>query len=62
MKVLNADGSLKQESFAPFFGDFQDMYIDFYKFASIGAIFSSPAVHGGVVFVGSMDGNLYALK
>jgi len=62
MKVLNADGSLKQEAFTPTFGDFQDMYIDFYRFASIGAIMSSPAVDKGVVFVGSMDGNLYALQ
>jgi len=62
MKVLNADGSLKQEAFAPVFGDFEDMYIDFYRFISIGAIMSSPAVDKGVVYVGSMDGNLYALQ
>jgi outer membrane protein assembly factor BamB len=62
-KILNPDGSLKQEVlFAPFFGDFQDMYLTIYRFASIGAIVSSPAVAGGVVFVGSMDGNVYALK
>jgi outer membrane protein assembly factor BamB len=29
---------------------------------SIGAIMSSPAVDQGVVYVGSMDGNLYALR
>ena len=29
---------------------------------SIGAIMSSPAVDKGVVYVGSMDGNLYALQ
>ena len=62
MKVLNADGSLNQEAFAPVFGDFEDMYIDFYRFISIGAIMSSPAVDRGVVYVGSMDGNLYALQ
>lgn len=62
MKILNADGSLNQEAFAPVFGDFQDMYIDFYRFISIGAIMSSPAVDQGVVYVGSMDGNLYALN
>ena len=61
MKVLNPDGSLNQAAFAPVFRDFQDMYIDFYRFTSIGAIMSSPAVDQGVVFVGSMDGNLYAL-
>jgi len=61
MKVLNADGSLNQDSFAPVFGDFQDMYIDYYRFISIGALMSSPAVDQGVVYIGSMDGNLYAL-
>ena len=62
MKLLNADGSLNQEAFAPVFGDFEDMYIDLYRFMSIGAILSSPAVDKGVVFVGSMDGNLYAIQ
>lgn len=62
MKVLNPDGSLRQEAFAPFFGDFQDMYLDAYRFASVGAIVSSPVVDRGVVYVGSMDGNLYALQ
>jgi outer membrane protein assembly factor BamB len=62
MKILNADGSLNQEAFAPVFGDFEDMYIDTYRFMSIGAILSSPAVDKGVVYFGSMDGNLYALQ
>jgi len=62
LKLLNADGSLKQEAFAPIFGDFEDMYIDFYKFISIGAIMSSPVVDKGVVYFGSTDGNLYALQ
>jgi outer membrane protein assembly factor BamB len=61
--VLNPDGSLNQERlFAPVFGDFQDMYVAFQRFVSIGAILSSPAVDDGVIFVGSMDGNLYALQ
>ncbi|MBZ5637344.1 MAG: PQQ-binding-like beta-propeller repeat protein [Acidobacteriia bacterium] len=62
LKVLNPDGSLNQESFAPVLGDFEDMYVDFYRFVSIGAIMSSPAVDRGTVYVGSMDGNLYALQ
>jgi outer membrane protein assembly factor BamB len=62
MKILNADGSLNQEAFAPVFGDFEDMYLDIYRFISVGAILSSPAVDKGVVYVGSMDGNLYALQ
>lgn len=62
MKVLNADGGLRREAFAPVFHDFQDMYVDFYRYVSIGGIMSSPAVDRGVVYVGSMDGNLYALQ
>ena len=62
MKLLNADGSLNQEAFSPTFGDFEDMYIDIYRFMSIGAILSSPVVDKGVVYFGSMDGNLYALN
>jgi outer membrane protein assembly factor BamB len=62
MQVLNPDGSLNQDGFAPVFGDFQDMYIDLFRYVSIGAIMSSPAVDQGVVYVGSMDGNLYALQ
>jgi len=62
MKVLEPDGRLRQEAFAPLFGDFQDMYVDFTRYLSIGGILSSPAVDRGVVFVGSTDGNLYALQ
>jgi outer membrane protein assembly factor BamB len=61
MKLLDADGRLVPESFAPVFGDFQDMYIDFFRFVSVGAILGSPAIDDGVVYVGSTDGNLYAL-
>ncbi len=62
LKVLNPDGSLNLEAlFAPVFNDFEDMYVDFYKFVTIGAIMSSPVVDKGVVYFGSMDGNLYAL-
>ncbi len=63
LKVLNPDGSLNQEQlFAPVFGDFEDMYIAFYRFVTIGAIMSSPVVDRGMVYFGSMDGNLYALQ
>jgi hypothetical protein len=62
MKVLNTDGDLDREAFKPVFGDFQDMYIDFYRFISVGAIMSSPAIDQGVVYIGSTDGNLYALR
>ena len=62
-KILNPDGSLNQEVlYAPVFNDFEDMYVSFFKFASIGSIMSSPVVDKGVVYFGSRDGNLYALK
>jgi outer membrane protein assembly factor BamB len=61
-KLVNPDGSLNRDSFAPVFGDFQDMYVDFYRYVSTGAIMGSPAVADGVLYVGSMDGNLYALQ
>jgi outer membrane protein assembly factor BamB len=62
LKMLNPDGSFRQSAFSPVFYDFQDMYITFYRFVQIGAIFSSPAVSNSVVFIGSMDGNVYALQ
>jgi outer membrane protein assembly factor BamB len=63
LKILNSDGSLNQEVlYAPVFGDFEDMYIGIYKFTTIGSIMSSPVVDKGVVYFGSMDGNLYALQ
>jgi outer membrane protein assembly factor BamB len=62
MKVLNADGTLRQEAFAPLFNDFEDMYIDIYRFVSVGAIMSSPVIDHGTLYVGSMDGNVYALR
>jgi outer membrane protein assembly factor BamB len=61
LKLLHPDGSFDDDSFAPVFNDFQDMYIDIERYISIGAILSSPVVDHGTVYVGSMDGNLYAL-
>jgi len=62
LKMLNADGSLNRDSFSPLFGDFEDMYLDFYRFVSVGAIMGSPVVDSGVLYVGSLDGALYALS
>jgi len=62
LHVLNDDGSLSGAIYAPVFGDFQDMYVAYLRFVSIGAIVSSPAIDGGTLYVGSMDGNLYAIR
>jgi glucose dehydrogenase len=61
-RILHEDGRLNQEAFAPVFGDFQDMYVDFYRYTQVGAIMASPVVDNGVVYIGSMDGNFYALQ
>ncbi len=54
------DGSPKYEAaFVDFF--YNDMVIGVNKMMSVGAILSSPVVVGNVVYVGSTDGNLYAL-
>ena len=34
LKVLDAGGGLNRDAFTPVFGDFEDMYIDFYRFIS----------------------------
>jgi len=41
---------------------FDDMYFAIEKLFSLGSILSSPTVDRGVVYVGSTDGNLYALE
>ncbi len=61
MHLLTADGRLDPAGFAPVFRDYQDMYIDLFRFRSLGAILSSPVVADGVVYVGSLDGHLYAI-
>lgn len=59
--LLTPEGRLDRAAFTPVFGDFQDMYIDAYRFVTVGAVMSSPAVAEGAIVVGSMDGNVYAL-
>jgi eukaryotic-like serine/threonine-protein kinase len=56
-----ADGSPKYE--AAFAGDFyDDMVAGVSKMMSVGAVLSSPVVAKDVLYFGSTDGNLYALK
>lgn len=62
LKVLKADGGLNNEViYAPYFHDYQDMVLAFYRVFSVGAIWSSPVVDQGMVFFGSTDGSVYAL-
>jgi outer membrane protein assembly factor BamB len=61
-KLLTPEGRFDRQAFAPVFHDFQDMYLDFANYVSVGGIMSSPTVDRGVVYVGSLDGTLYALE
>lgn len=62
MKMLKPDGSLNNDAiYAPYFRDYQDMVLAFYRVFSVGAIWSSPVVDKGELYFGSTDGNLYAL-
>jgi len=55
------DGSPNYEAaFFDFFYD--DMVSGVQKMMSVGAILSSPAIANGIIYVGSTDGNIYALN
>ena len=55
-----SDGSPKYEAaFFDFFYD--DMVSGVQKMMTVGAILSSPAIANGTIYVGSTDGNIYAL-
>jgi eukaryotic-like serine/threonine-protein kinase len=59
--ALTADGKLNSPSVFTA-NSFEDMYAAGVKLFSLGAIVSSPVVDRGVIYVGSADGNLYALE
>jgi outer membrane protein assembly factor BamB len=61
-KVLEPDGSFTSTAYAPFFHDFEDMYVGLSRTFSVGAIISSPVVDKNKVYVGSTDGYLYAIE
>ena len=62
LQFLNPDRTRKNEFTINGFGDFEDMYVYWYKNFSLGGIVSSPVVDQGEVYFGSTDGNLYALN
>jgi outer membrane protein assembly factor BamB len=58
--LTNADGTPKYDvAYASDFYD--DTVVGFTRMMTVGAILSSPVVADGVIYVGSTDGNLYAL-
>jgi len=58
--ITKPDGTpFYEAAFTDFFYD--DMVAGTYKMLAAGAMLSSPSVAGGTVYVGSMDGNVYAV-
>ncbi|MGA9242463.1 MAG: PQQ-binding-like beta-propeller repeat protein, partial [Silvibacterium sp.] len=41
---------------------YDDLFIGIAKLHTVGTILSSPVISGSVVYIGSADGNLYALQ
>ena len=62
-KILKPDGTLDPDALVPSaFGDFENMYVMMDKRLSIGAYLASPVVDRGMIFIGSAEGILYALR
>ena len=61
LQFLNPDRTRKNDIAVPGFGDFEDMYVYWFKNFSLGAIVSSPVIDKGVVYFTSTDGFLYAI-
>ena len=59
--LTKADGTLDFSVILPS-NFYDDMVVGVHKLLGLGAILSSPAIADGVVYVGSADGNLYALE
>jgi outer membrane protein assembly factor BamB len=57
---LDAKGNLDTQSFYPD-GTFEGVVVGLHRIFSVGSIAASPALAGGVLFIGSTDGTLYAL-
>jgi outer membrane protein assembly factor BamB len=59
--VLGPDGNVDPKTARPF-DTVADLFAGGEKLFSLGSIVSSPTVVGGVIYVGSTDGNVYALE
>lgn len=58
---IDAKGGLNQDALYPDF-TLEGMYIGVDRMESLGSVLSSPTVADGILYVGSTDGNLYALR
>lgn len=62
-KIFKPDGSPDAEVLTrSMFGDFENMYVMMDKRLSVGSILGSPVVDKGMIFVGTSEGVLYALR
>jgi outer membrane protein assembly factor BamB len=60
-KYLAPDGKLNQRALYPDF-TLDGIVIGLDRLYSFGSVFSSPVIHNGILYVGSTDGHLYALR
>ena len=60
-KYLDAKGQMRTAEIYPDF-TLDGMIVGMDRMFSLGSILSSPVLADGVVYVGSTDGNLYALR
>jgi eukaryotic-like serine/threonine-protein kinase len=62
LKVLDAEGHIDRSAYKKMFNNFLDMTVYLERTFSVGAILSSPAIDRGTIYLGSADGNVYALN
>jgi outer membrane protein assembly factor BamB len=60
-KYIDEKGGLNQDALYPDF-TLEGMYIGVDRMEQLGSILSSPVIADGILYVGSTDGNLYALR
>ena len=58
---LDANGKMKDREMYPDY-DLEGVFTGLQRMYSLGSILSSPVVVDGVLYVGSTDGNLYAIS
>ena len=61
-KYIDEQGHFKSAAMYPPDGTLDGMIIGIHRMFTLGSVLSSPVVADGVLYVGSTDGNLYALR
>ena len=62
LKLLDAAGGFDRSRMGRTFYNFLDMTVNLWRMFTVGAILSSPVIDRGVLYVGSADGCIYALR